>query len=280
MLICQQISKHHLKNKIELEALNTINHNAYKETKSFIGRIKKDLDTIGYILIKNFEVNVADIENCRKEFLETSKLVGTPIPHDANNTIIWDIKSNPKSVSFVKTYSEHSHEAELHTDSQYSEYPEDYFGLLTLKKADCGGGLSYLLTLKDILEALRTLPNGNEIETILRETNFPFIVPNVFKKTKNKDHEFNFGPILRDNEIRFRVDTFEKALDYDSSLCTAEQIQAYKVLKKIILETKKTKKFYLEPNDLIFFNNKTLLHGRSLFTDEKRHLLRIRLNKF
>jgi hypothetical protein len=43
---------------------------------------------------------------------------------------------------------------------------------------------------------------------VLRETDFPFIVPNVFKKTKSDTPEFNFGPILRENEIRFRVDTF------------------------------------------------------------------------
>jgi hypothetical protein len=44
--------------------------------------------------------------------------------------------------TFIKTYSEHSHEAELHTDGQFIHYPEDYFSLLTLKKADCGGGVS------------------------------------------------------------------------------------------------------------------------------------------
>ncbi|RCS26014.1 hypothetical protein DUT90_09555 [Polaribacter sp. WD7] len=261
--------------------LNIIDFEVLRENQNkLLQEIQKGLVEVGYIIIKNFKVDTSNLEDCRTKFLAISKQIGTPIPHDANGTIIWDIKSNATSKSLIKTYSEHSHEAELHTDSQYSEYPEDYFGLLTLKKANCGGGISYVLTLNDILSELRTLPNGKEIETILRETNFPFIVPNVFKKSKNKNHEFNFGPILRDKEIRFRVDTFEKALDYDSTLCTEEQLLAYRALKKIILETNKTKKFYLEDRDLIFLNNKTLLHGRSMFTDEQRHLLRIRLNKF
>ena len=151
--------------------------------------------------------------------------------------------------------------------------------LLTLKKADCGGGISSILKLKDILDELRALENGKELERILRETNFPFIVPNVFKKNKSNKPEFNYGPILRENEIRFRVDTFEKAIDYDKTLCSEEQITAYKELKKIILNSDKTNNFYLEEKDLVFINNKTTLHGRSLFTDEKRHLLRIRMNK-
>lgn len=97
------------------------------------------------------------------------------------------------------------------------------FCLLSLIKADCWGGHSYLLSLKDILNALS---NGTEIVNILSNTDFPFIVPNVFKKNPELEHEFNFGPILRDNEIKFRIDTFERALLYVSTLCTAEQLAA------------------------------------------------------
>lgn len=249
--------------------------NDYRKTALLI---KENLKSRGCILVKNFDVNAESIEECYKKFIQISELVGQPIGHDSSGKIIWDIKSNPKSDSFVKTYSEHSHEAELHTDSQYSFYPEDYFGLLTLKKATCGGGISYLLSLEDVLETLRKLPDGKNIEFILRNTDYPFIVPNVFKKS-DKEVEFNYGPILRDNEIRFRIDTFEKALKFKGSNYTDEQINAYQVLKDVILNNPNTKEFYLEENDLIFINNKTMLHGRSMFSDANRHLLRIRMNK-
>ena len=240
----------------------------------------QELETVGYILIKKFNIDTANIEDAKNKYLRISELIGKTISHDINNAIIWDIKSNLKSVNFIKTYSEHKHEADLHTDSQYSEYPEDYFGLLTLKKAACGGGLSYLLTLNDVLNELRTLPNSIRIEKTLRDTDFPFIVPNVFKKNKSKELEYNFGPILKDNEIRFRVDTFEKSLIQNPNLCTKEQLFAYNELKKIILNNRNTKKFHLNEKDLIFINNKTMLHGRSEFIDNDRHLLRIRMNKF
>jgi len=158
-------------------------------------------------------------------------------------------------------------------------YPEDYFGLLTLKKANCGGGISYLLSLKEILNELRALPNGSMYEKTLSNTNFPFIIPNVFKKNASVEHEFNFGPILRENEIRFRVDTFEKALSIKRDLSDEEQMEAYHALKNIILKTSKTQMLFLQPKDLIFINNKTMLHGRGQFTDADRHLLRIRMNK-
>lgn len=265
--------------KMDTEVMiNKIQSSSFSSTEAMAKEVKTQLDTVGYVVLTGFDVNTEDVDGSGSEMLKLSELIGTPISHDAANSIIWDIKSNPASTSNIKTYSEHSHEAELHTDSQYSFYPEDYFGLLTLKAADCGGGESFLLSLEDILKELRALTNGAEIEKVLRETDFPFIVPNVFKKSKD-ENEFNFGPILRDNEIRFRVDTCEKAIRIRPDLCTEEQKEAFIILKDLILNSPSIKNFYLEENDLIFINNKTMLHGRSQFTDHKRHLLRIRMNK-
>ncbi|MFY0593567.1 TauD/TfdA family dioxygenase [Roseivirga sp.] len=241
--------------------------------------VKMHLDETGYVIIKNFDKDITDLDALKVRFRELCDAIGDPVAHDSLNSIIWDIKSNANSKSFIKTYSEHSHEAELHTDSQYSFYPEDYFGLLTLKKANCGGGVSYLLSLPDILNELRSDPSVEKYEKLLREEDYPFVVPNVFKKNESEEREYNWGPILRENEIRFRVDTFEKAIAENPDFCTAEQIEAYQVLKKIILESANIKRFYLEDRDLIFINNKTMLHGRNSFQDPERHLLRIRLNK-
>jgi len=258
--------------------LNKVDINSFSSEGDMRTRIKTDLDDIGYIVVTN--VDVSEMDRCSDFFLATSEAIGEPQGHDANNKIIWDIKSNASSGSLIKTYSEHSHEAQLHTDSQYSFYPEDYFGLLTLKKADCGGGISYLLSLEEILGELRKLPNGEQIIETLSNTSYPFIVPNVFKKDDSLEQEFNYGPILRPNEIRFRIDTFEKALLKLDGYCSEEQLEAYHALKKIAIESKSIKSFFLEEGDLIYINNKTMLHGRGEFSDSSRHLLRIRMNKF
>lgn len=241
--------------------------------------IEDHLQNVGYVIIRNYGLDTSDVGILSERFQALCESIGDPVAHDSNNSIVWDIKSNPNSVSFIKTYSEHSHEAELHTDSQYSYYPEDYFGLLTLKKAECGGGISYLLSLKDILTEFRSNDENGKFEKILREKDYPFVVPNVFKKSNDDRREYNFGPILRPNEIRFRVDTFEKAIAENPEFCSEEQVAAYQALKKTILTSSKIEKFFLEERDLVFINNKTMLHGRSSFTDSNRHLLRIRMNK-
>lgn len=240
---------------------------------------KNSMMNEGFIVFRNFHFDVNNLDSTKRSLIRLCELIGTPISHDQNNSIVWDIKSNPNSNGLVKTYSEHSHAAELHTDSQYSEYPEDMFALLSLKKAQCGGGFSHLLSLADVLHKLKALADGEEIIKTLSSTDYPFIVPDVFKRDNSKEQEFNFGPILRENEIRFRVDTFEKAFDFNNSFCTDDQLYAYAQLKEVITNPRNRMKFMMEPGDLIFINNKTMLHGRDSFKDSNRHMLRIRMNK-
>lgn len=243
--------------------------------------ILEQLNSTGYVVISNYTSDTANIKKCTHLIKDISSMIGVPFPHNGKDSIVWDIKSNASvKAGAITTYSEHSHEAELHTDSQYSFYPEDYFALLTLKPATCGGGQSLLLSLKDILNELREVDGGIEAERILRKKDFPFIVPNVFKQTNGDEMEFNFGSILQDNEIRFRVDTFEKAIKLRPDFHNDEQWQAFIILKNIILNSPSILKFHLNAGDLVIINNKTMLHGRTSFTDQNRHLLRVRMNKF
>lgn len=247
------------------------------DNKELAQFVLEKMNSEGYCLIPNFIPNRVSILESSNAFIQFINKIGKPISHDSNNSIIWDISPNKTFNDGIVTYSEHSHEADLHTDSQYSQYPEEYFGLLTLKKANCGGGESFLLSLNDILKELRALPNGLQIENVLKSSQYPFIVPNVFKQTQD-EKEYNFGPILGLNEIRFRVDTLEKALTEKPDACTEEQIQAYYQLKDIIINSPSIERFFLNDGDLLLVNNKTMLHGRSQFSDPNRHLLRIRFN--
>lgn len=252
---------------------------ATTETYNAIHQI---LDQEGVVIIHDYISDGEELEHTKQRFQAFCSHFGLPIGHDREETIIWDIKSTPTTVqgeSKVITYSQHSHEADLHTDSQYSAYPEDYFALLTLHKAECGGGISYLLSLKDILAELESSEAGKKAKHILETTTYPFIVPSIFKQRKEEKPEFNYGHIIKNGEIRFRVDTIQKALDYDQSLCTTEQVEAFNFMVNLVRSTNNRKTFFLENGDLVLINNKNMLHGRGSFTDPKRHLLRIRMNK-
>ena len=243
--------------------------------------IASALETTGWFLLTNFCPDLSG-EALNDAYLSLCAKVGVPIGHDRKGTLIWDIKSRDanKGPNAVVTYSEHNHEADLHTDSQYSNHPEDYFTLLTLKRANCDGGESSLLSLEDILAEMQETSAGREALSMLSSTDYPFIIPNVFRKNKQGEVEINFGPVFNNGQIRFRIDTMEKALAHDPSLCTDDQLSAFNFLKYLVRNTTRTRRFFLEDRDLIFIKKKTMLHGRGSFTDNERHLLRIRMNKF
>jgi len=167
--------------------------------------ILQALETTGWWLAKNQNVRDQSTEDIGKDLVEICKMIGVPVSHDNQDTLVWSIKPTPHSSGKVITYSEH-----------------------------------------------------NESDT-------PEIV---------------FGPILEQDEIRFRVDTVEKALEVNPKLCTDRQLWAFQYLVKLVRSTNRTKKFFLEDGDLVIINNKTTLHGRSSFTDANRHLLRVRMNKY
>lgn len=242
--------------------------------------IASALETTGWFLLTNFCPDLSG-EALNDAYLSLCAKVGVPIGHDRQGTLIWDIKSRDanKGPNAVVTYSEHNHEADLHTDSQYSSYPEDYFTLLSLKRASCGGGESSLLSLEDILAEMQETSAGREALSVLSSTDYPFIIPNVFRKNKQEGVEINFGPVFNNGQIRFRIDTMEKALAHDPSLCTERQLNSFNFLKNLVRNTTRINRFFLNDRDLIFINNKTMLHGRGSFTDSERHLLRIRMNK-
>lgn len=240
--------------------------------------ILKYLQNYGYVIVKNINVNMNEKEAHSDYFKKITALVGTHVQHDDNNKIVWDIKENKNSTSSVKTYSEHSDEALLHTDSQYRVYPEDYMALWMINPASCQGGTSLIMTLNDILTEIKLLPDAEKVLKALADVNFPFVVPSVFNQKSKNGVEYVFAPILKNNQIRFRVDTIEKALLVYESKLSVEAIDAFKILKSIVQNSKLIKRVHLEPLDMLLTNNKTTLHGRTAFTDDKRHLLRIRFN--
>ena len=51
-------------------------------------QIIDSLESVGYVIVENFDVNILDIEDKKKHYLAISEMVGLPISHDGNNSII------------------------------------------------------------------------------------------------------------------------------------------------------------------------------------------------
>jgi len=256
-----------------MEKLNVVDlHNEPYRLPDLVVRVRRDLSSVGYVVFRNFSRGE---ENVRELFLELCSELGRLVPHNHEGNIIWDIKPRENNTSAYATFSEHNQAAFLHTDSQYSADPEDYFGLLCLQSARCGGGSSTLLALPHLLRELMRTKKGRRCVEVLQKQKFRFVAPSVFAKTRDAKYVEHY--ILKNNCIRFRADTIEEGFRLFPGYLLQEAEAAYYILKNAIQNSKKIIHFNMDNDDLVFINNATVLHGREKFEDKQRHLLRIRM---
>lgn len=250
------------------------------ESDDLGSKIYNEISKHGYLLIRGANFEVTERDTHKQKLLDFCKLLGSPILHNSMpNSYVWDIKPVKDTKSNFVTHSELASEAELHTDSAFADNPEDYFCLYSIKKADCNGGESLLLSKEDLLLELRKTEEGMKAEEQFRTKKFPFAVPSIFKEGHKLQNENLFVKdyILSGDSIRFRIDVIEKSLNFAPQLIDADQRKALDHLQNILEHSNGVKRLMLEVGDLIIINNKTMLHGRTAFKDPERHLLRVRI---
>lgn len=264
-----------------MECIHSLNFSdLMSESGDLARKIYEETNKYGYLLIRDANFEITEEETHKQELLDFCKLLGSPIPHNSMpNSYVWDIKPVINTKSSFVTHSEVASEAELHTDSAFVDNPEDYFCLYSIKKADCNGGESLLLSREDLLLELRKTAEGIKAEEQFRTKKFPFAVPSIFKEGHKLQDENLYAQdyIITEDAIRFRSDVIEKSLNFAPQLIDANQHKALSVLQNILEHSSGVKRLMLEVGDLIVINNKTMLHGRAAFKDSERHLLRVRI---
>lgn len=208
--------------------------------------------------------------------------LGTPTATDkVHRRVVWDVKMRDDKISHngVSTFSEHSYEAELHTDTQYFDHPERYMMLYIVAPANCGGGISSIRALQCLREELSATPEGRWAMDYLTDRDVPFRVPSAFTRDGGGDRiEFTFAPIFAQRPaIRYRFDTLQKGLEAHPELDVEELRRALSVVNSAACNQDRLVTRAMPADSLQLLNNHEALHGRSSFTDRNRHVLRIRM---
>lgn len=251
---------------------------ASSNDNSLAAQIKTALDgPLGYVVVKGM-LPFGTVSETTEAFIQLCHQIGIPRPHD-NQQVVWHIKSAPAASGKIQTFSAHNDEAPFHTDAQYRFVPENYFGLLVLKAARCGGGLTSLLTLDSIKQLLSEDTLGEDISRLFTEKLLPFAVPSAFSLLDNLgEKEVVFAHVLTEDCIRYRFDTLIQGLEYFPDLVSNAELNLIRHFDKLINSSSYSINFKLQDRDLLFINNRRTLHRRSPFKDLNRHLLRIRFD--
>ncbi|MGC4059469.1 MAG: TauD/TfdA family dioxygenase [Aquabacterium sp.] len=192
-------------------------------------------------------------------------------------TLLWDVRARAVPQGRDATYSEHSAEADLHTDSQSYPTPEEYFVLYTFHAARCGGGQSLFLGVDALTDWLQSRPEGREALKVLGTHTFPFFI-SAGEGTQTGG-TVTTAPILGTQPaIRFRRDVIEKGFQAKPELDTPAARLAIATLLEAFQQCPALTTYSLPDDGIAICNNHRMLHGRTAFQDTDRHLVRVRMS--
>ena len=193
-------------------------------------------------------------------------------------TLLWDVKLRPTLEGREATYSEHNHEADLHTDSQSYPMPEEYLALYVRHAARCGGGQSLFLGIDALRDSLAATAQGREALHTLSTHAFPFAI-SAGEGGGPHAQAITLATVLGDKPgIRFRRDVLEKGFEARRDLDTPQAREAIEVLLGAMTGTPDLVTYDIPDGGIALCSNHRLLHGRAAFSDASRHLIRVRMS--
>lgn len=258
--------------------LNLMIRNSSESAYSELVSLRPKLDSPGMAVLHNTGVNELCDESAQLVSISIASIFGYATKTDRKlEQIAWPIKYDPDS-TVVRTFSQSLGEAAFHTDTQYFEHPEEYFGLFCIEADELGKGTNELITAGEIAKRYK-LTYGKDGFGVLRQK-YPFKVPSVFTKTgSDSDIEVVWAPIFSgESAIRYRKDTINGALEVTGVQISDAQHEALGRIEKIIDEVEPSS-YHLQPGDAILVNNLKLLHARTAFDNPDRFLYRVRMTE-
>jgi hypothetical protein len=220
-------------------------------------------------------------------------MLGYPTSTDQRTgRVAWDVRARPVEEGGRRftTFSERVGRADMHTDSSFYPMPEEQFVLYVVNAARCNGGHSLLIDAEDIHTALQRTPEGRAAFELLSTTPVPFRVPAVYAAGDDNVEVFVapvFGPtkIKRSGSrpgprftMRWRYDSIVKGLDARPDLDTPALRDAVELMNEAAESGADRFCEQLPTDTLMLVDNHHMLHGRTTYTDENRHLIRIRIS--
>jgi len=193
--------------------------------------------------------------------------------------VAWDVRARQGVQSKFVTFSERTGNADMHTDSSFYPMPEEQFLLYVVSSARCNGGESLLIDVEDIVAELERTEEGRAAYALLRTAQVPFRVPSVYA-AQDDQIELFYAPVFQEDGLamRWRYDSIEKGLAARPDLATPELVTALRLLNGIVEEHAPRFVRQLPDDTLLWADNHRTLHGRAMYSDPGRHLIRIRVS--
>jgi alpha-ketoglutarate-dependent taurine dioxygenase len=209
--------------------------------------------------------------------------LGRPVEQNTQRTLLYDVRDTGQDVRHGARFSVTHAESTFHTDNSFGAEVLDYVGLLCLNPAKSGGE-SQLVNGHSVLNELDAV-HPWALTQLRRPFHFvrrggvpPGEQPTVaYPVVSGRNWRQNL--LLR--YLRYWIDVGHEQAGLPLS---AEQTQALDLFDGLTAERRLRAEFTLRPGEMLFVNNRWILHNRSAFEDHdeperKRHYVRLWLRR-
>jgi alpha-ketoglutarate-dependent taurine dioxygenase len=209
------------------------------------------------------------------------QLLGRPVEQNVQGTLLYDVRDTGQDVRYGARFSVTNAESTFHTDNSFGTEVLDYVGLLCLNPAK-SGGLSQLVSGHTVWNEM--LAGHPHVSELLRQT-FHFDRRGGLRPGDEPTVRF---PIVREDgpELLFRYLRYWIEVGHEKAglPLTAEQVHALDLLDRVAGERHVRVEFALRPGEMLFVNNRWILHNRTAYEDyaepeRKRHYVRLWLQR-
>jgi hypothetical protein len=203
-----------------------------------------------------------------------------PTEQNVQGTLLYDVRDTGQDLSQGARFSVTSYESSFHTDNSFGETVVDYVGLLCLQTAT-SGGVNQLVNGHTVYQELRD--HHPDALAILCQ---PFHVDRRGGVRPGQAPTIQFpviegqGAGLLFRYLRYWIEAGHQKAGVP---LTASQVAALDTLDAVMRRRELWAEFALQPGQILWINNRWLLHNRTAFVDhpqpeQRRHLVRLWLH--
>jgi Taurine catabolism dioxygenase TauD, TfdA family len=205
------------------------------------------------------------------------EMLGRPNEQNLQGTLLYDVRDTGQDVRYGARFSVTNAESSFHTDNSFGAEVLDYVGLLCLNTAKSGGKSQIVsgITVERQLHA-----KHSDAWNVLRQ---PFHVDRRGGLKPGDEPTIQF-PVFHgdgaDLVIRYLRYWIEVGHEKAAAPLSPQQIEALNLLDRVAGDPRMRVEFSLQPGDMLWVNNRWILHNRTAFEDHdeperRRHYVRL-----
>lgn len=235
----------------------------------------------GFAIVERVPIEQYTVQEALSMYWLIGQFLGLPMEQNIQGTLLYDVRDTGQNVTQGARFSVTNAESSFHNDNSFGETLPELVGLFCLHTAK-SGGQSQLISGYALHNEL--LENHPDILGTLYQL-FCFDRRGQFKAGESPTSQF---PIFQwsGGELTLRYLHYYIQVGHERAgkMLTTDQKKALEVVEGLLSRADFRVQFNLQPGQMLFTNNRWILHNRTAFEDytdseRRRHYVRLWLRR-